>query len=84
MVKANLTFNIFIYLYVICGLRYIIKIFWEKTDLAICNSGAATLSKITATCWCYKEYQYGQVAVNEIFICFILKVKTVFYRNSQG
>ena len=25
-----------------CGLTYIIKIFWEKTDLAICNCGAAT------------------------------------------
>ena len=44
MVKANFTFNYFIYLYVMCGLTYIIKIFWEKTDLAMCNCGAATVT----------------------------------------
>ena len=44
MVKANFTFTYYIYLYVMCGLRYIIKLFWEKTDLAMCNCRAATLN----------------------------------------
>ena len=27
-----------------CGLRYIIKIYWDKTEFAICNCRAATLN----------------------------------------
>ena len=37
MVKANSTLNYCIYLYLMSGLTYIMKIFWEQTDLAICN-----------------------------------------------
>ena len=31
------------YLCVMCGLRYIIKLFWGKADLEMCNCGAAPL-----------------------------------------
>ena len=60
LVKANFTYNYLMYLFVMCGLRYIMKLFWEKTDLALCNCGAATLSntKIEKIGLLYKNQHY--------------------------
>ena len=55
MVKANFTFNYSIYLYVMCGLWYIIKLFWEKTDLTLCNCGATTLNLKLVVDWCMHQ-----------------------------
>ena len=44
LVKANFTLKYFISLNELCGLKYIIELFWKK-DLVICICGAATLNE---------------------------------------
>jgi len=74
LVKANFTFYYFISLLVLCGLKYIIKLFWKKTDLVMCNCGAATLSKMTATCR-YLEIQIYRYTVHSSLRMFEYNLK---------
>ena len=85
MVKANFTFNYYIYLYLMCGLKYIITIFWGIRDLAMCNCGAANIYIDTLSRWMYiyakntiNMYAWTLYTPIHDFICYALNPFDIF------